>query len=66
MEFSDYSEKYSNIEGSFIILDSNKNSSLAIGEILHRPVFRLFTPLEGQRSSNGVYYSYLTPYCEKL
>ncbi len=43
MEFSDYSEEYSNIEDSFLVLDSNKNGSLSAGEILNRPVFRLVT-----------------------
>ena len=43
LEFADYSEEHSNVEDSFITLDSNKNGSLSPDEIWKRPAFRLFT-----------------------
>lgn len=42
-EFSNYLEKYSNIEDAFMVMDKNKDNSLAPEEIDYVPSFRWFT-----------------------
>lgn len=42
-DFSNYADKYSNIEEAFMILDKNKDGSLSPDEVTVRPLFRLFT-----------------------
>ena len=42
-EFSDYLDKYSNIEDSFMIMDKNEDSSLTPEEIDYVPSFKLIT-----------------------
>jgi len=41
--FSNYVEKYSNIEEAFMLLDKNKDGSLSPDEVTVRPLFRLIT-----------------------
>ena len=41
--FSNYAEKYSNIEEAFMVLDKNKDGSLSPDEVTVRPLFRLIT-----------------------
>ncbi|RJQ19386.1 MAG: hypothetical protein C4560_06180 [Nitrospiraceae bacterium] len=43
IEFSDYSEKYSNIEEAFMTSDKNRDGALAPDEITLRPLFRFIT-----------------------
>ncbi|RJQ55885.1 MAG: hypothetical protein C4526_02610 [Nitrospiraceae bacterium] len=42
-EFSNYAEKYSNIEEAFMTLDKNMDGSLSPDEVTLRPLFRLIT-----------------------
>ena len=42
-EFSSYLDKYSNIEDAFMVLDKNKDNSLAPEEIDYVPSFRIIT-----------------------
>jgi Ca2+-binding EF-hand superfamily protein len=42
-EFSNYLEKYSNVEDAFMIMDKNKDNSLAPEEIDYVPSFRWIT-----------------------
>lgn len=42
-EFSNYLDKYSNVEDAFMIMDKNKDNSLAPEEIDYVPSFRWFT-----------------------
>jgi len=42
-EFSNYADKYSNIEEAFMIQDKNKDGGLSPDEITLRPLFRLIT-----------------------
>jgi Ca2+-binding EF-hand superfamily protein len=42
-EFSNYLEKYSNIDEAFMILDKNRDGSLAPDEVSSMPKFRLIT-----------------------
>lgn len=42
-DFSNYADKYSNIEDAFMIQDKNKDGSLSPDEITLRPLFRLIT-----------------------
>ena len=42
-EFSNYAEKYSNIEEAFMLLDKDKDGALASDEISNVPAFRLIT-----------------------
>ena len=41
--FSNYAEKYSNIEEAFMLLDKDKDGSLSPDEVTVRPLFRLIT-----------------------
>jgi hypothetical protein len=42
-DFSDYAQKYSNIEEAFMVMDKNKDGILSPDEVTVRPLFRLFT-----------------------
>ena len=42
-EFSNYAERYSNIEEAFMTMDKNKDGSLSPDEVTLRPLFRLIT-----------------------
>jgi len=42
-DFTNYADKYSNLEEAFMILDKNKDGSLSPDEITLRPLFRLIT-----------------------
>jgi len=42
-DFSNYAQKYSNIEEAFMVLDKNKDGILSPDEVTVRPLFRLFT-----------------------
>lgn len=42
-DFSNYAEKYSNIEEAFMVMDKNKDGILSPDEVTVRPLFRLFT-----------------------
>jgi Ca2+-binding EF-hand superfamily protein len=42
-EFSNYAERYSNMEEAFMTMDKNKDGSLSPDEVTLRPLFRLIT-----------------------
>jgi Ca2+-binding EF-hand superfamily protein len=42
-DFSNYAQKYSNIEEAFMVMDKNKDGILSPDEVTVRPLFRLFT-----------------------
>ena len=42
-DFSNYAEKYSNIEEAFMVMDKNKDGILSPDEVTVRPLFRLFS-----------------------
>jgi Ca2+-binding EF-hand superfamily protein len=42
-EFTNYADKYSNIEEAFMTMDKNKDGSLSPDEVTLRPLFRLIT-----------------------
>jgi Ca2+-binding EF-hand superfamily protein len=42
-DFSNYADKYSNIEEAFMVLDKNKDGILSPDEVTVRPLFRLIT-----------------------
>lgn len=42
-EFSNYAERYSNIEEAFMTMDKDRDGSLSPDEVTLRPIFRLIT-----------------------
>jgi len=42
-EFTNYTERYSNIEEAFMTMDKNRDGSLSPDEVTLRPLFRLIT-----------------------